>query len=132
LPPAARTAVIVDDSPDARELVELCLGRRGWRVIPLESAFGLSAVLNAERPDIVLVDVNMPAVGGDKVVETLRRGNFQHLHRCPLVLYSGLSESRLALLAQMSGAAGWIRKDVASDELARRVDELAREARVRT
>jgi DNA-binding response OmpR family regulator len=118
--------VIVDDSPDSRELVELCLGRRGWRVIGLESAFGLSAVMNAERPDIVLVDVTMPAVGGEKVVETLRRGNFQHLHRCPLVLYSGIPENRLAVLAQMSGAAGWIRKDIAADELARRVDELSR------
>jgi two-component system OmpR family response regulator len=119
-----RTVVIVDDSEDSRDLVTFALGRRGWRVIGAESAFDLSAILAKEQPELVLLDVQMPAINGDKVARMLTSAAYPHLHRCPLVLYSGLDDAKLAELAQGCGAAGWIRKDTVADELARRVDEL--------
>ncbi len=118
-----RTLVIVDDSETTRELVESILTRRGWRVIALDSPFTLSGVLNAERPDVVLMDVEMPALHGDKVVEIMNRAH-HHMHRCPLVLYSGLPETQLAALAHRAGAAGYIRKDVAATELVVRIEQI--------
>jgi PleD family two-component response regulator len=125
-PVGRRTLIILDDSDSSRELVEHALGRRGWRVVALASPFQLASVMNAERPDVVLVDVEMPALHGDKVIEVVNR--HQHLHRCPLVLYSGLPDAELEELAKKSGAAGYIRKDVAGRELAKAVEGFIRAA----
>lgn len=119
-----RTVVIVDDSDASRELVEHALGRRGWRVVALASPFQLAQVMNSERPDVVLVDVEMPALHGDKVIEVLTQQQraHPHQHRCPLVLYSGMPDDALIVLAHRSGAAGYIRKDVDGFGLARAVE----------
>jgi PleD family two-component response regulator len=115
-----KTLVILDDNASSRELVEHVFGRRGWRVVMLDSPFTLAEVMNTERPDVVLVDVEMPAVSGDKVVEVVRKHS--RLFQCPLVLYSGLPETDLATLAMKSGAAGYIPKIVVGSELAMRVE----------
>lgn len=50
------------------------LEEAGYVVITVESPFGLSSALTREQPDVVLVDVTMPGLSGDKLVEiTLRK-----------------------------------------------------------
>jgi len=118
-----RKVLLVDDSEYVRDLVEMTLEDAGFLVISLNGPFAVASRINEERPDLVLVDVNMPALPGDKVVEFVRRGSSW---TCPIVLFSDRPESELKALALRCGAAGYIRKTGDLDGLGERVSAFIR------
>jgi DNA-binding NtrC family response regulator len=109
--------LIVDDSEIVCDSVCTMLEPRGYDVVPLTSLFAFTKTLLAERPDLVLVDVSMPALSGDKLIEISRK----HDDRYPMVLFSNRGESELSNLAARCGAAGYIQKTGDADRLARQV-----------
>ena len=62
--------LIVDDEPEVRQVLLEFLSSRGYDVIAAEGGIEAVAMVEASRPDLVLLDVAMPDVDG---VETLRR-----------------------------------------------------------
>ncbi|MEP7010742.1 MAG: response regulator transcription factor [Acidobacteriota bacterium] len=64
--------LVVDDDPDLRDLIGYTLRRDGYFVI--ESEDGAAALLMAEfeRPDLVLLDVNLPRLDGFEVCRRMR------------------------------------------------------------
>jgi two-component system, LytTR family, response regulator len=69
----ARRVVIADDEPLARERLRMLLARRPEYRIVGECENGVQAVeaIAAERPDIVFLDIKMPALDGLEVVQAL-------------------------------------------------------------
>lgn len=118
-----RKVLILDDSSLVRELVDITLSEHGYDVIGLSSPFEFTAALRREHPDLVLMDVTMPALAGDKVVEFTR---MHSLERCPIVLFSDRSEEELASLAARCGADGFIRKTLGPEALPALVAEFIR------
>jgi CheY-like chemotaxis protein len=100
--------LIVDDSEVCRELTKHILQQNGYEMAELNSALGLSRALQKERPDLVLIDVNMPALQGDLAIGIVRRYN---ILRCPIVFYSAQPPERLRELTEKTGANGFIHKD---------------------
>jgi DNA-binding NtrC family response regulator len=117
--PRSRTKIlIVDDSALVREAVSLILEERGYDVVSMDSVFSFAQALNSEKPDLVLIDVMMPAMTGDKLVEIARK---HHAGTCPMVLFSDRGAADLERLAHACGAAGFIQKTGNPDALARSV-----------
>ncbi|MBI5478746.1 MAG: response regulator [Deltaproteobacteria bacterium] len=115
--------LIVDDSELCRELTRAVLEERGYEVVTLDGPFGFSRVLNQEKPDVALVDIRMPALEGDKLVEIVSR---HELHRCPIVLFSDRSEDELARLARLCGAAGFVHKSGDGEMLVHAIERSLR------
>jgi CheY-like chemotaxis protein len=114
----AQKILVVDDSDLCRDLTKMMLEGFGYEVVTLESGLGLSRALGREKPDLVLLDVSMPAVSGNQIVEVTR----QHkLHRCPIVLFSDRPTGELSALARDCGAAGFIPKTSNAHALAQSV-----------
>jgi len=107
--------LVVDDSEIVRESVALMLEERGFDVVTVTGVFAVPQAVARENPDLVLMDVTMPAISGDKAVEIARRN---HSASCPIVLFSDRAPDELALLASRCGAAGFIRKTANGDQLA--------------
>jgi two-component system sensor histidine kinase ChiS len=117
----ARKIMVVDDSDLCRDLTRMMLEDFGYQVVTLNSGLGLSRALGREKPDLVLLDVSMPALSGNQIVEVTR----QHkLHRCPIVLFSDRSPSELSTLARDCGAAGFIAKTDNAHSLAQSVERF--------
>lgn len=114
-----RKIIVVDDSEICRDVVRQTLEARGHEVIGLSSPIELGFALQQQRPDLVLVDVCMPALAGDKLTEMARR---QRGHRCPIVLYSDRPEEELSALVRSSGADAYIPKRSGAELLARLVE----------
>ena len=98
LPPTAdqqtrRPAVILicDDDQDMRAIHEYYLGRAGYEV--LIASDGQTAVdkAMAERPDLVLLDINTPGLSGVEAAEALRRQGFA----APIVALTASDASKL-------------------------------------
>jgi two-component system chemotaxis response regulator CheB len=91
-PDSTVRVVIVDDSPFFRFQLGSRLSRRGWRV-DASLASGEEAVLKVPtlKPDLVLMDVIMPGIGGMDAVRTLR-----HHWAGPIVMMSAASEQGIS------------------------------------
>jgi len=97
------------------------LQARGYDVVTLDSPFGFGAAVTREQPDLVLVDANMPALHGGKLVEVaLQKG----ICSCPIVFHSDRSPRELQSLVLSSGASGFIQKTNDGDELAAQVEQF--------
>jgi two-component system response regulator FimZ (fimbrial Z protein) len=67
-----------------------------------------------------MLDVNVPALSGDLLVEGIRR---QHA-AARILLYSGSDATTLHGLAKAAGADGWIQKGTPMDEVVRKLRRL--------
>jgi NarL family two-component system response regulator LiaR len=111
--------LVVDDHAVVREGLRAFLELQDGFAVVGEAADGEAAVAEAQRlaPDVVLMDLVMPRLDGIAAMRELRE-------RVPaarvVVLTSFLDEDRL-LPALRAGAAGYLLKNVAPDELARAV-----------
>lgn len=114
-----RKILLIDDSPVVRDVTRAILEQAGYVVMEQPSPFGLLSAINDARPDLVLLDVNMPALSGDAAVRiNLRNGILtQQRRRCPIVLFSSLPEAELADLTAQCGATGYICKTTHPTEL---------------
>jgi CheY-like chemotaxis protein len=113
-----RRVLFVDDSETCREVVKQQLQSRGYDVTTLDSPFGFGAAVARTNPDLVLVDVYMPALDGGKLVEVaIQKG----ICSCPIVFLSERPVRELQSLVLTTKAAGFIVKTSDGDELARQV-----------
>ncbi len=99
--------LIIDDSPLAVELLKGALAAAGVECDVATQLSELDLALARGEYDVMLVDVNMPEMYGDDVVEFLRH---QRGIKARLLLYSDISEGELAAKAKASGADGYITK----------------------
>lgn len=114
----AKKILIVDDDElhltCAREILEA----EGYEVEVHRTAFGATEQVIRGRPDLVLVDVNMPALSGEALMAILRRRI--HAPGVRLFLYSSNDEEALRRSAALLGIDGYVCKGD-PDELRRKV-----------
>jgi len=65
-------AFIVDDEPDARDLLQRVLEDQGATVTAFESADAALAAVAASRPTVIVSDIGMPGTDGYQMIRTLR------------------------------------------------------------
>ena len=100
--------MIVDDDPITLEVTRERLEEAGYEVLVRDAALGTSAAVMRERPDFVLLDVNMPALGGEALAKMLCGTSAGC--GASVILYSGVDTKRLAQLAADCGALGAVQK----------------------
>lgn len=89
-----RSAVIVDDEPDTTTYLSALLSDHGWRVRTANTAADGLALLAAERPDVLLLDLVMPDRGGLSVLVAVRKNPL--LAGLPVVVVSGIQQTLTA------------------------------------
>lgn len=108
--------LVVDDNEIVLELVRMHLEDQGFEVETVQSAFQMPQAIRNAQPDVILLDVKMPALRGDKAARILAERSFsKHI---PVVLFSDLDEAELAALVAETGAAGFVRKTANAELLA--------------
>jgi DNA-binding response OmpR family regulator len=122
VPQPPHKIVIVDDSRAVLLQASTTLSEAGYRVITVDSPFAAASVMLQENPDLVLMDVHMPALPGNKIVSMMRtRDHLQHLR---VALFSSDEPSTLSRLARECGAAGVVHKGTALQNLVAQVRAL--------
>ena len=109
------TVLIVDDHPSFRATARALLESEGWQVVgeAEDAASALTAVRDL-RPDVVLLDVQLPDGDGFEVCEELARDSAPRI-----VLVSSRDKADYGECVECSGAAGFIAKaELSGDALA--------------
>jgi DNA-binding response OmpR family regulator len=99
--------LVIDDSPMLVQLITQALNQVGLVADAASDLAALDRQLAANTWDLVLVDVNMPEMYGDDVVEFLK---VQRKLKSRLFLYSDIAEAELAAKTTAVGADGYICK----------------------
>ncbi|MET0795213.1 MAG: response regulator [Polyangiaceae bacterium] len=114
-----KTVLIIDDDPTILETARRLLERDGLQVLVYSQASDATNFAVQHRPDLVLIDVNMPVLSGDSLA-TLFKGHAR-LSSTPLVLFSSNEEGALRRMAKAVGALGYISKAEMGTGFSRRV-----------
>ncbi len=108
--------VIIDDCRVTLAMTSDFLAEAGYRVSTAESSiYSNHLIYSSTPPDLILLDVMMPLMPGDKKARILKRRDKSR--NIPIVLISSKKESELSLLAADSGADGYITKPYTADKL---------------
>ncbi len=100
--------VVIDDSEVVLEVTRGALESAGFDVVVHNRPAGCVALILHEKPDLVLMDVNMPGLGGDTIVSVL--GKAAPTSDTVVLLHSSLSAEVLRTKATSAGAHGFIQK----------------------
>jgi CheY-like chemotaxis protein len=115
--------LVVDDDEVAVAAISFVLAEAGCSVTRLATPIGVTQVVLAQNIDVVLLDLQMPALRGDKLASMLR-GN-KRLKDVPVVLVSAAPEDELRTICRtIPGVVALPKKRVRGD-LAKLVNELA-------
>jgi DNA-binding response OmpR family regulator len=113
--------MVVDDTPANLQLLEHLLRERGYHVRALPRGRLALAAAEAEPPDLILLDINMPDMNGYEVCERLKA--HPQLKDIPILFISALTETLDKVKAFALGGLDYITKPFQVEEV---------EARVRT
>jgi PleD family two-component response regulator len=122
--PRKLKVLVIDDDPIILEVVRERLESAGYAVSVREHALGTVQYVREEHPDVLLLDVMMPALNGERLA-TLLKGSAR-TKDAGIILYSSKSEAELAPMIQETGALGAISKSESAEEFTRRFDALVR------
>jgi adenylate cyclase len=115
--------LVVDDIPENVRLMEAVLAPHGYDVVSAADGAEALAVVEAEQPDLVLLDVFMPELDGYAVCERLRQN--EETAVLPVIMVtSSVGEEKTQAIE--SGADDFISKPFNHDELLTRVRSLLR------
>jgi len=85
-----KTILIVDDEPDAIDFAKEVLEGDGYAVITAPNGVQGLAKMRSEKPDLVVLDVQMPEMDGFEVFREMKKD--ETLKSLPVVMLTGIKE----------------------------------------
>jgi len=119
--------LIVEDDAKILKALTIRLKAEGYDVLGATDGMSGTAMARKEQPDLLLLDISMPAGGGFGVAQNV--GNMSPLTGTPMVFMTASKQPGLKDQAEKLGAAGFIEKPFDTDTLLTTIrDALSQEA----
>lgn len=103
-----KTILVVDDSRTARLVARKTLEKVGYVVLEAEHGYGALDVLRSRHVDAVLLDWNMPEMGGLETVGHIR--DIAAHASTPILMVTSEHDERKESFAHAAGVAVWLTK----------------------
>lgn len=111
----AKRALTVDDSKTMREMVSFTLKGAGFDVLEAEDGKHALDVIQGQKLDLIITDVNMPNMDGIELVKRLR--NNDNYRFTPILILTTESDGSKKNEGKEAGATGWIVKPFSPEKL---------------
>ena len=122
--PATKTILIVDDDRDLAEAIRAAMQRQGFAALVGQDGFEAKQLIAERKPDLVILDLAMPKMGGYPVLE--------HFHgqsdTPPFIALNSSEGSRHRAYAEFYGVADYLRKPFVLERLLDTVRRLLPDA----
>jgi two-component system, chemotaxis family, chemotaxis protein CheY len=120
---AAKRILTIDDSKTIRDMLMMTLAEAGFDVLQaVDGQDGLD-MLDKERVDVVITDINMPRMDGYEVIRQMRaNAAFKSM---PVLVLTTESEAEKRNLARAAGATGWMVKPFDPERLIATINKVA-------
>lgn len=117
---ACRKILLVDDEKVNLELTSVIFRNRGFSVLTASNASDAVALVESERPDVVLLDYMMPGKDGSDALKEIRLNSPD----TPVIILTGRGNELIAVELMKAGAADYIRKPFLNQDLLERVERV--------
>ncbi|KOO05019.1 hybrid sensor histidine kinase/response regulator [Vibrio nereis] len=111
--------LIVDDEPVNLRVLDSFLRLEGYRVKTAQDGKEALECIDADKPELVLLDVMMPGLSGYDVCETLRQ-TYDHA-QLPIIMLTALNQANDRIRGFEAGANDYLSKPFNKQELAARI-----------
>jgi len=113
MPDNARTVLVVDDEPDARDFLATVLTDNGFTAVVARDGNEAVAILERQPPDLITLDVTMPERSGVAVYRRVKED--AALKHIPVIMVTGVSDDFQRFIStrkQVPPPEGYISKPV--------------------
>ncbi len=122
-----RTVLVIDDNPDLLDMVDAILSDTGFLVAKTVSGEeGLTVARNL-RPNLILLDLNMPRMDGWEVLRLLKAD--AATRDIPVAIFSVRTDLKDKIFGLQRGAVDYIPKPFQYEHLAERVERILAHAK---
>jgi len=121
----AKTVLVVDDDPDAREFLTTVLQDNGFVVATAKDGTEAIAMIEQKVPDLIALDITMPEKSGVAVYRRLKEDD--QLKSVPVIIVTGISDDFKQFIStrrQVPPPEGYISKPVDHDDFLKMVRDL--------
>jgi DNA-binding response OmpR family regulator len=118
---SGETILIVDDEPTIVEVVGLYLQREGYKVLSTADGNTALQMVAQQRPDLVVLDLMLPGLGGLEVTRRLRASG-----ALPIIMLTARTEEADRVVGLELGADDYVTKPFSARELVARVKAVLR------
>jgi two-component system KDP operon response regulator KdpE len=110
------TILVVDDEPQLRRVMRTTLTDLGYSVIDAKTGEDALEILRHDQPDLILLDLNMPGIGGLETCRAIRETS-----EVPIIILSVRNTEREKVQALDAGADDYVSKPFGIQELLARI-----------
>lgn len=115
------TVLIVEDEEGSRELLQMFLSERGFKVFEAADGYEALKIVGREKLDLILLDIEMPGLNGLETCEQIRQ-----LAKTPILFVSCLKEMSYKIKGLDLGADDYITKPFDFKEMEARIRAILR------
>lgn len=119
---ASVTILVVDDDPEILGMLDLRLGKRGFRVISAVDGEQALDQARKENPALVVLDVMMPRMNGWEVARALRQD--ARTQGIKIVMLTAIGTQMNEMTSPLYGVDAYLDKPFQFSELEMKIDEL--------
>ena len=112
--------LVIDDEPAILELMRSHFSIRGYEVLTASDGSEGLGMLEAEQPDLVLLDLKMKKLDGDRVLQQIRQKN----KTTKILVVTGYQDEATRSRVEKFGIHAFLEKPVSLLELQKKIQEL--------
>ena len=120
------TVLYLEDDEDTREMMVLGLERHGARVLAMDSVQAALLTFEAQHPDVVIADLELPELDGWSLIQALRELPAERERRTPAIAVTVHNSPADKLKSLSAGFTLHMAKPLGPDQLAQRIALLVK------
>ncbi len=117
-----RKILLIDDEKDIHDIVRAAFKFSGDQVVSALDAMQAPMMARQVRPDVIILDINIPAGGGYKTYERLRM--MSGTLEVPILIYTGVPRDQVELQIHPSANTAFLAKPAQPQEIVTAVEKL--------
>ena len=116
-----KTIFVIDDDVCQHKIIKHLLQHDKYNLVFI-SGEEATTILLRTRPDLILLDINMPDFDGLDVLQKIK--HYRHISGVPIIMISGMCEKRIVMQSMSHGAIDFIVKPFNGDFLLKKIRDL--------
>lgn len=114
-----KTVLYVDDNDEILEIINMLMANTDYHLLTVNDASNAVAACLENKPDLVLMDINMPGMNGFEVTKKLRNAGFNN----PIIVLTGSESVEDRKQARAAGCTDYLLKTVDMRNVKSIIDE---------
>ena len=114
--------LIIDDDVDFARMLGIRISKSGHEALTAHDAYQGVELTHKKRPDLILLDLRMPAGGGLSALRDIRlSSNTRHI---PIIVITGVADDNIKSAAMSEGVEGYLEKPFDSEVLLNTINKI--------